>query len=54
MLREQHLGLMYILLPLSTAGLITPIALTFEASRGRLYIGEDSGQQRVLVFGDIW
>jgi len=41
------------LLPLNTS-LIAPLALTFEASRGRLYIGEDSGQKRELVFGEIW
>jgi len=41
------------LLPLNT-GLTYPIALSFEESRGRLYIGEDAGQQRVLVFSGIW
>jgi len=38
----------------SNTGLTLPIALSFEESRGRLYIGEDSGQQRVLVLSAIW
>jgi len=41
------------LLPLNTA-LMNPIALSFEESRGVLYIGEDSGQKRILVFDGIW
>jgi len=40
-------------LPLAPA-LTVPIALSFEESRGRLYIGEDGGSQRVLVFSGIW
>jgi len=41
-------------LPLNS-GLTHPIALSFDESRGTLYIGEDYGsQQRVLVFGGIW
>jgi len=42
------------LLPLDT-GLTYPMALSFEESRGTLYIGEDYfSQQRVLVFDYIW
>jgi len=41
------------LLQLNTA-MTKPMALTFDASRGRLYVGEDPTQQRVLVFGGIW
>jgi len=42
-----------LVLPSNTV-LALPIALRLEESRGRLYIGEDSGQQRVLVFSSIW
>jgi len=40
-------------LPLNT-GLNSPLALTFDQSRGRLYVGEDSGQYRLLVFDGFW
>jgi len=39
-------------LPSSTA-LQSPITVHIEQSRGRLYIGEDGGQNRLLVFGKI-
>jgi len=41
-----------LLLSLDT-GLTYPIALSFDESRGRLYIGEDNGPERVLVFNGI-
>ena len=34
--------------------LMLPLALSIDRSRGRLYVGEDTGQCRVLVFYVIW
>jgi len=39
-------------LPVNPA-LQSPCALSFDNSRGQLYVGEFSGQHRVLVFNDV-
>jgi len=42
-------------LALSVDGRIQqPVGLCLDESRGRLYVGEWSGQYRVLVFGGVW
>ena len=40
-------------LPVNTA-LMKPLALSIDNSRGQLFVGEDDGQCRVLVFDGIW
>jgi len=40
-------------LPLDSP-LSVPNALSFNQSLGRLYVGEDGGQHRVLIFDGIW
>jgi DNA-binding beta-propeller fold protein YncE len=39
-------------LPVDTR-LQSPFALCFDESRGRLYVGENVGQRRVLVFDNV-
>jgi len=49
-LNEAH---EFALLPNNVA-LTSPITISFDESRGRLYVGEDGGQLRVLVFDGKW
>jgi len=35
-------------------GIQRPVGLCLDESRGRLYVGEHGGQQRVLVFDGVW